>query len=338
MSLADFQKYLKQTDARTDHDLNLYRVETEPMKRLASMSDRAFLAVGLKGVGKTACFLSLQATNDIDVIQPISAETQEPHEIAASRPTLQYIPEIRSELIMQALVSLHKRIKDDKKLLRKIPQDAHQELNVLVTDLLGKLKSAFDFLGGVTIMGCGIGLRNKNKGDPEFRLVSRGDYRRILKLLKRLCEGVSIRLVIDDPEAIFSADEQLNENLVAALVIAADELNAEVNNFKSIVLIKPNVLQALRRVDEFPNLQPDIQVRLSWTDDELKEVIRLRAKAANVKLKDIFLVDPEPGLTKITQDSRSGPRDVLRRRAATSNLPAGSYYPGVFGEDDKYIQ
>jgi hypothetical protein len=102
MSLPDFQRYLKETDARTDPNLHLYRVETEAMKRLASFSDRAFLAVGLKGIGKTACFLTLQAPTDADVIQPISAETQEPHEIASSRPTLQYIPEIRSELIMQA--------------------------------------------------------------------------------------------------------------------------------------------------------------------------------------------------------------------------------------------
>jgi hypothetical protein len=309
MSLPDFQRYLKETDARTDPNLHLYRVETEAMKRLASFSDRAFLAVGLKGIGKTACFLTLQAPTDADVIQPISAETQEPHEIASSRPTLQYIPEIRSELIMQALVALHSRVKNDPKLSRRVPQDAHQELNVLIADLVKKLTSSFDFLGGVTFMGFGISFRNRNKGDPEFRLVSRSNYNKTLALLQKLCTVVRIRLIVDDPEAIFSADEGLNENLVAALAIAADELNSKVPNFKCVVLIKPNVLQALRKVDEFPN----VQVRLSWTDEELKEVIRLRAKAANVKLKDVFRAEPDLTLIKLTKDSRSGPRDVLRR-------------------------
>ena len=137
---------------------------------------------------------------------------------------------------MQALVALHTQLNANKKLSRNFPQDVHQELNVLVADLMGKLKEGFSALGGVTFLGTGISFCNKNKGDPEFKLVARTDYNRTLSRLQKACKSVSIRLVVDDPEAIFSADDRLNENLVAALVIAADELTATVSNFKCITL------------------------------------------------------------------------------------------------------
>jgi hypothetical protein len=106
MSRAAFLAYLKETDARFDQNLSLYRVETHALKRLASTSDRAFLAIGLKGIGKTASFLTLQHATDVDFVQSISTETQDAHDPATSKPTLQYVPEIRSELVLQALITV----------------------------------------------------------------------------------------------------------------------------------------------------------------------------------------------------------------------------------------
>jgi hypothetical protein len=313
MSRADFIAYLKETDARFDQHLDLYRVETHALKRLASMSDRAFLAIGLKGVGKTACFFSMQSADDVDFVQAISAETQDAHDLATSRPTLQYVPEIRSELVLQALITIATKLKANPTLNRKIPSDIHQEINILTTNIWGKLKEIFGGLGGITILGCGISFRNRNKKDPSFKLVAREEYDKALSILERLSKAISFRIVVDDPEAIFATDDRINENLIAALAIAAHELQTRLSNFKCLILIKPNVLRALRRVDEFVNLPLDSRVRLSWTDDELKDVIRLRAKAASVDLKNIFRADPEVTLTKIVNDSRSGPRDALRR-------------------------
>jgi hypothetical protein len=313
MSRADFIAYLKETDARFDRHLNLYRVDTHALQRLVSTSDRAFLAIGLKGVGKTACFLNLQHGNHADFIQAISAETQDAYDLATSRPTLQYVPEIRSELILQALITAAAKLKDDPVLARKIPSDVHQEVNLLLTNIWGKLKNIFGNLGGITVLGCGISFRNKNKSEPNFKLVAREDYEKSLSLLQRILQATSFRIIVDDPEAIFATDDRVNENLIAALAIAAHELQTRLSNFKCVILIKPNVLRALRRVDEFVNLPLDSRVRLSWTDDELKNVIRLRAKAAAVHLKDIFRADPEAALETIVNDSRSGPRDALRR-------------------------
>ena len=296
-----------------DPNLSRYRVDTHALKRLALPTDKAFLAVGLKGIGKTACFKSLSEGRGVDFVQGISAKTQEQQEISGSRPTLQYVEEIKAELVLQALITLVKSLKTDKKLARKVPNSLHQEASVLVSDVWGKLKDVFGSLGGMTVLGFGISFRNKNKKEPSLKLVARDEYDNAFSILERLSKFVSFRIVVDDPEAIFAGDERINENLIAALTIAAHELQKSLSNFKCIVLIKPNVLRALRRVDEFANLPLNSRVRLSWTEEELKEVIRLRAKAADVDLKDVFRTDPEAALTAIIRDSRTGPRDALRR-------------------------
>ncbi|AYG61942.1 hypothetical protein CCGE525_24085 (plasmid) [Rhizobium jaguaris] len=313
MSREQFISYVQESDARTDPNLDLYRVETQAMKRLATTADRAFLAVGLKGVGKTACFKSLSAGRDVDFVQAISAGTQEPLNIEGSRPTLQFVEDIRSELVMQALNTLVEKLKTDKKLAKKVPDDLHQEAQVLVTKLWKRLKDAFGNLGGITILGFGISFRNRQQQDTGLRLVPRDEYTKAFSIVERLSKSIDFRIVVDDPESVFAADEGLNENLVAALAIAAHELQTRLTNFKCIVLMKPNVFRALRRVDEFVNLPPNGRVRLSWTEEELKDVIRLRAKAAQIDLATAFKTDPEPALDAIVKDCRSGPRDALRR-------------------------
>ena len=313
MSREAFLAYIKASDARSDPNFDLYRVETAALKRLKDVKDLAYLAVGLKGIGKSACFRTLSAGDGAEVIQPISAETQEPQDISASRPTLQYVQELRTELVLQALITLVQALRVDTKLRKKVAQDAQQNAQVLVTDIWGKLKNTFGGLGGVTVLGFGISFKAKGKKDSPTKLVAREDYTKALDILKRAAKDASFRLVVDDPEAIFAADQEINRNLIAALAIAANELQIQVPNFKCVILIKPNVLRALSYVDEFANLPSDSRVKLSWTDDELKEVVRARANAAKVELKDVFAAPPEPALDVIVADSRSGPRDALRR-------------------------
>jgi hypothetical protein len=70
-----------------------------------------------------------------------------------------------------------------------------------------------------------------------------------------LTRYLKFRMVIDDPEAIFGGTREMNDNLIAALAIASHELHVRVPGFKCVILIKPNILRALRRVDEFASLQ-----------------------------------------------------------------------------------
>jgi hypothetical protein len=312
MSRDLFIDYISRSDARADPDLDKYEVVTRSLKVLSSVSHHPFLAIGLKGVGKSAAFRFLQKGGNVDLVQAISAETQEPQDVPASRPTLQYLPEVRADLVLQALLAYVKHAPHAGQ-LRKIPDDLHQRINQYTEDLWGKIKKTAGGLGGISILGFGISFRSRAKESEGFRLVPRDKVEEGLSLLTRLTQHISVRLVVDDPEAIFTADERVNDNLIAALVIAAYELRLKLPNFKCVILIKPNVLRALRRVDEFPSLPTDVSVRLTWTDAELFEVLEARAKAAEVSLRDVLLTDPRLPLEKIIGESRSGPRDALRR-------------------------
>jgi hypothetical protein len=246
-----FVEYVSRSDARQDPDFERYEVPTRALKALSSSSGSSFIAVGLKGVGKSAAFRYLQQETPTEVIQTISAESQEPRDIAVSLPTLQYVPEIRSELVLQALTAYRERSKFDMALLKKVPVGLNSRVGIHVDDVWNRLKEAVGQVGGVTILGVGISLRDKRKVTVSpFRLAQRGRQDQGRDLLLELTKHVKFRIVVDDPEAIFAADEHVNENLLAALAIASHELHIAVNGFKCVILIKPNVLRALRRVGE----------------------------------------------------------------------------------------
>ncbi len=312
MSLQTFLQYIKESDARSDSTLVKYSVQTQSLSRLASTTDPAFLAVGLKGIGKSASFRLLTELDNNKLIQKISAKTQYNLDISGSRPTLQYVETLKGELIVQILIGMLTTHKDHE-LLKSVPQDLMQEAKILVEDIWGKVKTVLGRLGSVSILGFGVGFRPSDKKDMHSRFIERNQYDKALSLVSKLSKILHMRIVVDDPESIFTADEHLNDNMVAALVIAAYELHKELHNFKCIILIKPNVMRALRRVDEFANIPLSSRVRLTWSEDELKLLVRKRAEAANIGLKDVFLSEPEAALEAIIRDSRTGPRDVLRR-------------------------
>lgn len=314
MTTANFLTYISETDARNEQDtLASYRVLTASLQRLMSFEDRAFIAVGLKGIGKTASFLTLSSDSAVEFIHSISAETQELDIDVHKKPTAQYLPDLRAELIIQALVTIQDVIRAKPDIASKIPQDVRANIQVEVAKFWKKLKGVAEQIGGVSILGVGFSLRSKTGKTAPVSLISRTAYRPLLELLRQALADLKFRLVIDDPEAIFSSGPEINETLITALCLVAHELQVRIPNFKCVILVKPNVLERLRLVDEFPNLPIASQVRLAWSDDELKNVIRLRAKAASVDLTKLFKADPEPALNVIVRDSRSGPRDALRR-------------------------
>jgi hypothetical protein len=151
---------------------------TQSLRALSSDSSPAFLAIGLKGVGKSAAFLYLKRPNNVDVVQAISAETQEAHEVAEMRATLQYLPELRGELILQSLIAYLDIAKP-----RRVPTGLHAEVTAFVNDAWGHVQKAFGRLGGFTILGVGISFRARDKQDAAFRLVPRNKYDKAEKLL-----------------------------------------------------------------------------------------------------------------------------------------------------------
>lgn len=314
MSRITFIDYVSRSDSRNDPDFEKYEVATKSLADLASGTSTALLAIGLKGTGKSAAFRYLERDRTgAEIVQSINAETQEPQDVESARPVRQYLPEIRADLVFQALAAAEREINANSHVMKSIPSETKSKIRTIVNEFWKKVKSVAGTLGGITILGFGATFRPKSKESGRFRLVPREGYIEALSVLKELVKYVRIRIVVDDPESIFTANDEVNENLVAALVIASHELQVSIPRFKCIILIKPNVLRKLRRVDEFVSLPIDIDRRLTWTNDELFQIIERRAEAAGITMSSVFGKDPLSVVDMLVADSRSGPRDILRR-------------------------
>jgi hypothetical protein len=314
VSKRQFLDFVRNTEARSDTKFHLYDLKTAALAKLLDPNGRAYLAIGLKGVGKSAAFKVLSEANGVDVVRAIDAETYEVPDEARPIPTRQYLREVRSELVFQALSDLLSRAKSDPNFARRIPDDLHQRARVLTAKFWEKTKGIASEVGGISVLGFGITRRASLKGKKKpLEQIGTEDYEEAFKILEGLNGKISFRTVIDDPESIFTVSEKINANMVAAVCIAANELTEQLPNLRIVILLKPNVFDALLDVDEFVRIPIDVRVRLSWTKDELKELVRKRAKAAKFDLNEIFRPDAETVLDRIINDSRTGPRDVLNR-------------------------
>lgn len=323
MSKQQFLAFVRNTEARSDTNFHLYDLKTAALTRLLDPKGRAYLAIGLKGVGKSAAFKVLSGANGADVVRAIDAETYEVPDEAKPIPTRQYLREVRSELVFQALSDLVSRAKSDPAFAAIIPDDLHQRANILVHKLWDRIKGIANEIGGISILGFGITRRASLKGKKKpLEQASTEDYEEAFKILSGLKGKINFRTVIDDPESIFTVSDKINANMVAAVCIAANELTQQLPNLRIIILLKPNVFDALLDIDEFVRIPIDVRVRLSWTRNELKELVKKRAKAAKFDLNEIFRPDAETVLDRIIDDSRTGPRDVLNRIIVHNNVTA----------------
>ena len=292
-----FLDYVRNTEARSDSDFHLYDVKTAALAQLLDPKGRAYLAIGLKGVGKSAAFKVLSREAGTEIVHAFDAETYQISEEAKPRPTRQYIREIRGELVFQAVRDLVHRARQNPTFASEIPDDLYQRAEILNDNLWEKIKDVVNEVGGISILGFGITRRaagKRSKGSLGEQISSE-DYGEAVDILRRLGNSVHFRTVIDDPESLFTVNDKINANMVAAVCIAANELTKKLPNLRIIILLKPNVFDTLLRIDEFVSIPIDVRVRLSWTKAELKAVVRKRAESAHFNLDEMFFSECECG-------------------------------------------
>jgi hypothetical protein len=321
-----FLDYVRNTEARSDTDFHLYDVKTAALAQLLDPKGRAYLAIGLKGVGKSAAFKVLSAGANADIVHAFDAETYQISEEAKPKPTRQYVREVRGELVFQAIRDLVHGARENPTFAATIPADLYQRAQLLNDKLWEKIKDVVNEIGGISILGFGITRRAAGKGKqaPLGEQISSSDYNEAFQIVKGLVGKIHFRTVIDDPESLFTVSDQMNANMVAAVCIAANELMRQLPNLRIIILLKPNVFDFLLKIDEFVSIPIDVRVRLSWTKAELKTVVRKRAEAASFNLDEMFVPNGDAVLDRIVNDSRTGPRDVLNRIIVHQDLiPSG---------------
>ena len=184
-----------------------------------------------------------------------------------------------------------------------------------MTSHLALLKELAGRVGGISVLGCGFTLNN-----PQSSVLVglEGDTRlsAARQVLKDICShGIKVRIVVDDPEQVFSASKELDTHLVGGFCLAAMRLSSSIDNVKVVTLLKSHIYYPLLRQIDDLGKYPDHAGRLSWSRDELIKVVDRRLSWAQVKWTDAFKGQEAQGrklVTSMMSEIRNGPRDLLR--------------------------
>lgn len=332
-------------DARDDEHLGEYFYVTEAVGTLLKPLE-ANIAVGLKGVGKTATFRYLtEYESSKGIVVGINEYT---HSLHLPRRDLHYSTcrtQFEIDLVMDALRAVDEHRTSLKGVCdRTLLDQAHNQFNSY-QQLLEKYLGWF---GGGSVLGCGFTLKKQNT-PVVVGLTRTNTAQGADRLLKSLCDaGVKIRIVVDDPENVFSASTELDAHLVGGFLLAAIKLSRLSKNLKVIALLKTHVYSpVVRLVEDLPKY-PDQWTRLSWSPASLKSLVmeRLRwskkiarTKSESVSLRQLFEVQSESQAEATLEDMisvvRTGPRDLLYWLSKSLEVAAKNGRERIAGPDVK---
>jgi hypothetical protein len=300
-------------ESATDTNLKTYFTQTVAINRLADFNSTSGLAVGLKGIGKTAAFRYFtEFENSPDIVIGIDVDKFGLH---LPNKNLNYgtcRKQFEHDLVLEALRAIVEKRSSLKGRVTKHYLDAASEQ---VTSYLDTLKSVASRVGGMTILGCGFTVRHPD-AVVAIGLRKQTDVNTALMTLKEICaKGVKIRIVVDDPELVFSASRDLDTHLIGGFCLAALRLSSEIPNLKVIALIKTHVYYPiLTDVDDLRKY-PDHMERLCWNRSELVDVIQNRLKSVGKTLVDLFEGNEKQArqlVETMCGNVRNGPRDLMR--------------------------
>lgn len=311
--ISDFRGACQRLDGGRDQNLTSYFEITEALNELARFDTPQTLAVGMKGVGKSAAFRYLtELDQGADVVVGLTPENYTLH---LPNKDLHYSTSMKQfeyDLVIEALRAIDGRRAE---ISKKIPAEKLKRAKSQVTSHLKLLKEVAGRVGGISVLGSGFTLNNPRS---SVLVGLEGDTRlsTAREVLEDICSyGIKVRIVVDDPEQVFSASRELDAHLVGGFCLAAMRLSSSIDNVKVVALLKSHIYYPLLRQIDDLGKYPDHAGRLSWSQDKLIKVVDRRLSWAQVKWTDVFQGSEAQGRTlamSMMNEIRNGPRDLLR--------------------------
>jgi hypothetical protein len=312
-----FPDTCKRLDAGIDGYLSSYITKTQAIGALVDFKSRAVVAVGLKGIGKSSAFRYLTeiSKDSNQVVIGINPDKFTLHLTNRDLSYTTYRKQFEHDIVVEAL----RAIIDRQDVLQTQVSGIKSLIDAARKEQKSYLEAVKQFIGrGVGVSALGFGLTLGKAESPVLvGLRPEKDVRSQYDTLSAICSsGVKVRIVVDDPEQVFSANRSLNEELVGGFCLAAIRLSDAVPNLKVIALLKTHVYQpVLRSVDDLRRY-PEHMISLRWTSDELLELLHRRIKAEGQKWVDLFDGSETNAKNLIRGElkniTRNGPRDLLR--------------------------
>ena len=309
-----FHESCKQLDAGIDGRLSTYITQTKAIELLEDVGSRAVVAVGLKGIGKSSAYRYLTefSRHSDEVIIGIDPDKYTVNLPVKDRSYTICRKQFEHDIVIEALRGI---VAHESKLnvpnIKSLVAQARREVGSYLEALRKFVKRG----GGISVLGCGFSV---GKSDEPVLIGMResSEIQSALDTLRSICDaGLRIRIVVDDPEQVFSASRTLDTHLVGGFCLAAIRLSEAIANLKIVALCKTHVYQPIMvDVDDLTRY-PEHMVRLRWSADELIDVVQRRLDAEKQKWSDIFVGSVSQGkallMGELSNITRNGPRDLL---------------------------
>ena len=270
---------------------------------------------GLKGTGKTAMFRALTEFYKLpNIVLKFSPKTNRININDSSLTQVTYSYIVEYEMIMEILNSV-KESKQISTVLKK-------KVNKHIKPFWAGLKQVLGKVLQVNILGCGVAIANQDNCDL-VNLYSKVEENKAKDILKEVCDsGLSMRLVIDDPEDIFTSGSSIDPILLGGLWLATARMNDSFPNLRVIILMKTYVFdQIINKIKDLDNF-PDSFKKISWNEDTLIELIYKRLVYftgcnsqtwERILLGENFSRKNADDLYKyLISNIQNGPRDMIR--------------------------
>lgn len=312
-----FAESCKRLDGGQDGQLSSYITDTQAIAALKDYESRAVVAVGMKGIGKSSAYRALTEFGKYEEEIVVGIDPDK-FTLLLAKKDLSYTTfrkQFEHDLVMIALRSIVDRasvLETNVSGVRPLIDEAKRHLQAY----LEAIKKFFGRGGGISVAGFGFSL-GKAESDVLVGLRPQKDIQAAQDTLRALCrKGVKVRIVVDDPEQVFSSSATLDANLVGGFCLAAISLSHDIKNLKIIALMKRHVYHpVIKSVDDLTRY-PYHMIALRWTYDELSRVLQRRLDAEGQKWTDVF-EGTESSAKKMLREelqniTRNGPRDLLR--------------------------
>lgn len=307
-----FVKSISSLDARSDNNIKNYFVLTDAIRAASDLTAPSRAIVGLKGAGKTTLYRALveQWTPQPDITTVgLSASDATFDTYFEKVNCLQFEASVKVGMLLFLLRLINENI--DQFGGHGSPTDWAERTKLLFnpTQKIGALLNRFQ---GFSVMGVGLTLRPGERIET-FQPLQRDDLQELVRVLKDFgASGRKIRVVIDDPDRLFTRGTNFDPHLLAGYILGTNYVATELEFVQFIHVLKSSVYDMLRDVEEMANLPIDYFNYISWQTKELSQIIQSRLIFSNTSEEDVFQDSSADVISMAIAEIRNGPRDLLR--------------------------
>jgi hypothetical protein len=293
-----------------------YFVHTNSIKKIKE-SKNICIVSGLKGIGKTATFRELtEFDRNSDIIIDISPDMYSLNLPSVDLRSVIYSNEFEFELAIELLQKFITRSELHIRIDPKLVKEAKSHVKTFIDDL----KSLGGRIKGISVLGCGFDL-----SDPKTKILTglkgRNNEFAALETLKKIANaGITMRIVIDDPEEVFLSSTTVIPEILGGLWLACARLNLLSEKLHCYILMKTHIFDLTRTNTADLDKYPNSYINICWEAEDLKNLIQNRiidftkctiSEWENQLFGKIHQREKEKIYNYLFSNLRNGPRELI---------------------------